>query len=110
MTIPPFKVAYMEPGRAKTLYSNMFDTEQEARDYAAKLNLEGKETLLMRAVQGPEQMDDVQFYEWKLLDGGASFKYRLGIFITSPKFVVPLVLAVIAYLLLKRNGLPKVIG
>jgi hypothetical protein len=110
MTVPPFKVAYSK-GDAKTLYSNLFDSEQEARDFAAKMENEGSEVLIMQAMRQPVNGDEIQFYQWKLLPGGASFKYRLGMLVTSTKFVVPLGLAVVAYLLLRRNsGLPKVVG
>jgi len=111
MTVPPFKVAFMRPGDAKTLYSRMFDNEQDAREFADKARTDGYESLLMRAIRQPENSDEVHFYEWKLMEGGASWKYRLGIFVTSPKFVIPVTIGLIAFVLLRRNnGLPRVIG
>ena len=50
-------------------------------------------------------------YEWDLIKDSSTWKYRLGIFLTSINFVVPLVLIIFVYLLLRRgNGLPRVIG
>jgi hypothetical protein len=101
----------MKPGEATRLYSRMFDTEQEARDYALQVRADGYESLVMRAERQPENSDEVHFYQWKLVNDGASWKYRLGIFLTSPKFVIPFVIGIVAYVLLKRNnGLPRVIG
>lgn len=111
MTVPPYKVAFMKPGNAKVLYSRMFDNEQDAKEAAIKFRAEGYESLVMRNVRQPENSDDVHFYEWRFIPDGASWKYRLGIFITSPKFVIPLTIGLIAFVLLKRNnGLPRVIG
>jgi len=96
MTVPPYKVAFMKPGNAKVLFSKMFDSQQEAVDYSLQMRADGYECLIMRNVRQPENSDDVHFYEWRLIPDGASWKYRLGIFITSPKFVIPLTIGLIA--------------
>lgn len=109
MTTPPYKVAYMKAGDASHLYSRFFDNEVEARQYAAQVRSEGFEALLMQSVSNNE--DGNHYYEWKLLKTADSWKYRLGTFMASPNFMIPLAIGVGAYLLLrKNNGLPRVIG
>lgn len=109
MTTPPYKVAYMKAGDASSLYSRFFDNEVEARQYAAQVRSEGFDALLMQSVSNNE--DGSHYYEWKLLKTADSWKYRLGTFMASPNFMIPLAIGVGAYFLLrKNNGLPQVIG
>tara|TARA_R100000388_G_scaffold27643_1_gene21511 strand:+ start:1797 stop:2117 length:321 start_codon:yes stop_codon:yes gene_type:complete len=106
MDTPRYKVAYMETNSPFRLYSDFFPTQTEAQDYASKLRQEGFEAMtFVKAHQ------EGVHYEWDLIKDRSTWKYRLGIFLTSSKFVVPLVLIIFAYLLLRRgNGLPRVIG
>ena len=106
MDTPRYKVAYMETNSPFRLFSDFFDTQSEAQDYAAKLRQEGFEAMtFVKAHQ------EGVHYEWDLIKDSSTWKYRVGIFLTSSKFVVPLVLIVLTYLLLRRNnGLPRVIG
>ena len=86
MDTPRYKVAYMETNSPFRLFSDFFDTQSKAHQEGVH-------------------------YEWDLIKDSSTWKYRVGIFLTSSKFVVPLVLIVLTYLLLRRNnGLPRVIG
>ena len=106
MDTPPYKVAYMETSSPFRLYSDFFSTKSEAQNYAASLRQEGFEAMtFVKAHQ------EGVHYEWDLIKDRSTWKYRLGIFLTSSTFVVPLVLIILVYLLLRRgNGLPRVIG
>lgn len=106
MDTPPYKVAYMDAATPLRLYSDFFSTEADAKNHAQTLKAEGYETMTFKKVS-----QDGTYYEWQILPDASTWKYRLGIFLTSIKFVVPLVLVIFAYLLLRRNnGLPRVIG
>jgi len=106
MDTPPYKVAYMETSSPFRLYSDFFSTEKEARDYASQLRQDGFEAMTFK-----KESQEGTHYEWNLLQDRSTWKYRLGIFLTSSNFVVPLVLIIFVYLLLRRgNGLPRVIG
>lgn len=106
MDTPRYKVAYMETSSPFRLYSDFFSTKSEAQNYAASLRQEGFEAMtFVKAHQ------EGVHYEWDLIKDHSTWKYRLGIFLTSSTFVVPLVLIILVYLLLRRgNGLPRVIG
>ncbi len=106
MDTPRYKVAYMETGSPFRLYSDFFPTKEEAKDYASSLRQEGYEAMTFEKAH-----QEGTHYEWELLKDRSTWKYRLGILLTSSKFVVPLVLTIFAFLLLRRNnGLPRVIG
>lgn len=106
MDTPPYKVAYMETNSPFRLYSDFFSTKAEAQSYASSLRQEGFEAMTFEKV-----FQEGTHYEWDLIKDRSTWKYRLGIFLTSSNFVVPLVLIVFVYLLLRRgNGLPRVIG
>lgn len=106
MDTPRYKVAYMETTSPFRLYSDFFDSKAEAQKYASSLRQEGFEAMTFEKAH-----QEGTHYEWDLIKDSSTWKYRLGIFLTSINFVVPLVLIIFVYLLLRRgNGLPRVIG
>ena len=106
MDTPRYKVAYMETSSPFRLYSDFFSVKKEAQDYASKLRQEGFEAMTFE-----KAYQEGTHYEWDLIKDRSTWKYRTGIFLTSSNFVVPLVLIIFVYLLLRRgNGLPRVIG
>jgi hypothetical protein len=105
MPVKTYKVAWMESDDTSKLYSRFFDTESQAREYLNSLE-GGKEGLLFRKLADTET-----YYEWQLLNTPSARKLKLANFVFSPIFMIPLILGVILFLLLrKNNGLPKVIG
>lgn len=106
MDTPRYKVAYMETKSPFRLFSDFFDTQQEAQEYASSLRRDGFEAMTFE-----KAFQEGTHYEWDLIKDSSTWKYRLGVFLTSSNFVVPLVLIIFVYLLLRRgNGLPRVIG
>mgnify|MGYP003128129100 CR=1 FL=1 len=106
MDTPRYKVAYMETKAPFRLYSDFFSTQAEAQAYSAQLKGEGFEAMTFEKAS-----QEGTHYEWDLIKDSSTWKYRLGIFLTSTTFIVPLVLGILVFLLLRRgNGLPRVIG
>lgn len=106
MVVTSHKVAYMDSDDAYKLYSEFFDTEAQAKERVVILKSNGYDAMYMNLVSNEEGN-----YEWGIDKSSASIKYRLGTMITSTKFIVPLVIVIFAYMLIKKNnGLPKIIA
>jgi len=99
-------------GDASFLYSNFFYTRAESEAFAAKVRAKGGTPIIMVAEYQPDNPTDEQSFVWGILPGQTSgFKLKAAVFATSPVFLVPLVLGIIAFLLLRRNnGLPRIIA
>lgn len=105
MIVPPYKVAYMMDEDATLLYSNFFYTRAESEAFASKVRAKGGTPIVMVAEYQPDNPTDEQSFVWALLPGQASgFKLKAAVFATSPMFLVPLALGIIAFLLLRRNN------
>ncbi len=105
MSIPPYKVAWMDSNDTENLYSRFFDTESEAREYERNIEA-GKEALIFKKVT-----EEPNYYEWKLLSSKTANKFKLANFLVSPIFIVPIVRGMILFVFLWRNdGLRKVSG
>lgn len=111
MGTPPYKVAYIKGGNVNTLYSRFFNTQVEARAFLQNVKEKGDMGFLMVAKRQPTGQDEVQMYEWELLPSSDNWKLKAGAFATSLQFLVPLGIAVIAFVLLRKgNGLPRIVA
>lgn len=105
-SVLPYKVAWMDSGDSNRLYSNFFSTEQAAKDYGLQLHGQDKDYLIFK-----KEKEQEGYYEWSVVPDRQTWKFRLGLFMTSLKFIIPVVLALLVFFLLKKNnGLPRVIG
>jgi len=106
MVVTSHKVAYMDSDNPYKLYSEFFDTEAQAKDRVVILKSNGYDAMHMNLIS-----NDEGGYVWSIDKSSVSMKYRLGTMLTSTKFIVPLVIVIFAYMLVKKNnGLPKVIA
>ena len=106
MKVTNFKVAYMDGGDPYTLYSEFFDTESEAIQREQNLKNQGYDAMRMTLAS-----NEGGNYQWSIDKSSESLKYRLGTLLTSTKVIIPLVILIFAYMLIrKNNGLPKIIA
>ena len=106
MKVTNFKVAYMDGGDPYTLFSEFFDTESEAIEREQNLKNQGYDAMRMTLAS-----NEGGNYQWSIDKSSASLKYRLGTLLTSTKVIIPLVILIFAYMLVrKNNGLPKIIA
>ena len=106
MKVTNFKVAYMDGGDPYTLYSEFFDTESEAIQREQNLKNQGYEAMRMTLAS-----NEGGNYQWNIDKSSASLKYRIGTLMTSTKVIIPLVILIFAYMLVrKNNGLPNIIA
>jgi hypothetical protein len=102
-----YSVLWVKPNDSNRLHHKRFSSEQGAKDYALKTYGEGNNYVIFKHLSDAE--DGHQ--ELGLIKDSNSWKYKLGLFLTSTKFVVPVILGLVVYFLVKKNnGLPRVIG
>lgn len=106
MVVTSYKVAYMDSDNAYKLYSEFFDTEDQAKQREVILKNQGYDAMRMNL-----ESNDEGSYVWSIDKSSVSMKYRIGTMLTSTKFIVPLVIVIFAYMLVKKNnGLPNIIA
>lgn len=106
MVVTSYKVAYMDSDDAYKLYSEFFDTEDQAKQREVILKNQGYDAMRMNL-----ESNDEGSYVWSIDKSSVSMKYRIGTMLTSTKFIVPLVIVIFAYMLVKKNnGLPNIIA
>jgi len=106
MVVTSYKVAYMDSDDAYKLYSEFFDTEDQAKKREQILKNQGYDAMRMNLVS-----NEAGNYVWSIDKSSVSMKYRIGTMLTSTKFIVPLVIVIFAYMLVKKNnGLPNIIA
>lgn len=91
-----YKVAYWFAGTDPVMFSQMFDYESEARDFASHVKAQGYLYTLMES-QG---IGDGS-YSWKLLSGGVSPYF--GVASTLYKLRWPLMIASGAYFFMRKS-------
>ena len=108
---PPYKVADIKDGSVKSLYSRFFHTQTDARQFMETVREKGDMPFLMVAKLQPTSPEEVQVYEWELMPSEDNWKLKAGVFVTSPKFYIPLAIGVLVFLLLRKgNGLPRIVA
>lgn len=85
-----YKIAYLKDN-INILYSRMFDSIEPALDFGHKTP--GRWLLFQKV--GHDGVD----YAWKMLPYGSHSSYRLGIKVDSAKWVIAIVLTLIAFYL-----------
>jgi hypothetical protein len=106
MEARPYKVAYMEPGNARNLYSRFFESEDAAREFLTQCQDKGMECLLFKKGQLDPSLESE--YGWELMSGGRSRAFLLGQKVSSPKVWIPVLIMLGLFLILrKNNGLPN---
>ena len=102
-----YSVFWVKPSDSSQLHHKRLSSEQSTKDFALKTYSEGNDYVVFKHLADAEDGHN----RLVLVKDSNSWKYKLGLFLTSTKFVVPVILGLVAYFLVKKNnGLPRLIG